>query len=73
MATTDAEMLALVNAAITELLSGNKKSITIGDRSFTRLDLGELREWRKELQASVDNDINVTARGRKRVNLSNFT
>jgi hypothetical protein len=53
MASSASEMLSIVNAAITALLNGGASSYSIGARSVTKLDLGELREWRKELEIEV--------------------
>ncbi len=55
MAETAAEMLVLVNAAITAILTG-AQSYTIAGRSLTRADLAELREWRKELKDEIAAD-----------------
>jgi hypothetical protein len=52
MAETAAEILVLVNAAITAILTG-AQSYTIAGRSLTRADLAELREWRSELQTEI--------------------
>ena len=53
MAETAAEMLSLVNAAITDLLSGNLAEMSIGGRSYKYNDLGELRRWRSDLEGQV--------------------
>jgi len=47
---TAAELLTAVNTAILNLLTGAYQSQTIAGRSYTRHDLGQLREMRKELQ-----------------------
>ncbi|HUW18258.1 MAG TPA: hypothetical protein VMW16_03065 [Sedimentisphaerales bacterium] len=50
---TAAELLTAVNAAILDLVTGNVKSISINDRSFTYQNLNELRDMRKQLQMEV--------------------
>ena len=50
---TSAEMLEQVDAAISALVTGKTKAYSIGDRSVTRNNLGELRELRADLQREV--------------------
>jgi hypothetical protein len=50
---TAAELLTAVNAAILNLIANKFKSQTIGGRSYTRFELDELREMRKQLQMEV--------------------
>lgn len=50
---TDVELLTAVNAAILSLVTGKIKSYSIGDRSFTRYDLAELRTLRDVLKSNV--------------------
>ena len=57
---TNAELLVQVDAAIVALLQGAVQSFTIHQRTYTYLDLGELREFRKELQALVGRDASGT-------------
>jgi len=47
------EMLAEVESAISALLTG-ARSYSIGDRSVTREDLGELRQYRRELKNEIN-------------------
>lgn len=46
-------LLAQVEAAISALLTGGASSYSIGSRSVTKLDLGQLFEERRMLQAEV--------------------
>ena len=46
-------LLSQVEAALSALVVGGASSYSIGARSVTKLDLTELREWRKELQWEV--------------------
>lgn len=55
MAST-ASLLAQVEAAIEALLSGGASSYSIGSRSVTKLDLGELMQQRKELLRQVQRE-----------------
>jgi len=50
---TATELLTAVNAAILNLITDKFKSQSIGTRSYTRFDLDELREMRKQLQMEV--------------------
>ena len=43
------QQLIIVETAIQNLVSGSVKSYSIGQRSFTYLDLTELLNWRKQL------------------------
>jgi len=43
------QMLEQVETAIQQLVSGSIKSYSIGQRSFSYLDLAELRRWRLDL------------------------
>ena len=61
MATTDAEMLVLVNAAITSLLSGAMQSYSIDGVTYTKLDLVKLRAWRDDLSARIEESTNRTS------------
>ena len=45
--------LDAVQAAIRAIISGGAKQYTIGSRSFTKLDLGELMERESKLKAEV--------------------
>ncbi len=53
MALNPATLLAEVEAAISALLSGEHQSYSIGGRAVTRLDLSELFEQRRMLQAEI--------------------
>lgn len=55
MAST-ASLLAQVEAAIEALLTGGASSYSIGSRSVTKLDLGELMQQRKELLRQVQRE-----------------
>jgi hypothetical protein len=46
------EELADVNVAIKKILGG-AQSYTIGSRSLTRVNLSELRKWKKELEDEI--------------------
>lgn len=48
-----ATLLTQIESAITALLTGGASSYSIGNRSVTKLDLGELFEQRRILQAEV--------------------
>ena len=53
---TEAEIqaeLILVNAAISDLLTGKAQSVSIAGRSVTKTSLSELRDLRKGLLASL--------------------
>ena len=47
---TVAELLTAVNAAIYDLLTKKYAVTTVNGRTYTRQDLGKLRELRKELK-----------------------
>jgi cobalamin biosynthesis protein CobD/CbiB len=49
-------LLALIDAAIEALLTGQHQSYTIGARTVTRLDLGKLMEERRQLQTAVSRE-----------------
>jgi len=49
-------LLAQVEAAIEALLTGGASSYSIGSRSVTKLDLGELMQQRKELLRQVQRE-----------------
>lgn len=53
MALNVASLLAQVETAIEQLLSGNVQSYAIGSRSVTKLDLQKLFEERRMLQAEL--------------------
>ena len=55
MASTSS-LLAQVEAAIEALLTGGASSYSIGSRSVTKLDLGELMQQRKELLRQVQRE-----------------
>lgn len=61
MATT-ASLLAQIEAAIEALLTGGASSYSIGNRSVTKLDLADLLEQRRLLQADVDRESTGTFR-----------
>ena len=46
------ELLAEVNAAIKKVLSG--QSYSLGSRTVTRVNLKELRAFRRELEAEIE-------------------
>lgn len=50
---TSASLLTQIEAAIEALLTGGASSYSIGNRSVTKLDLGELLEQRRLLQADA--------------------
>lgn len=56
---TAAQLLTLVEYAIAHLLAGGQ-SYSIGSRTVTKANLAELREWRKELKAEVNESSSVT-------------
>lgn len=49
---TPQQMLAEVNTAITKVLVGGQ-SYTIGSRSLSRADIGQLRQLKAELEAQI--------------------
>lgn len=53
---SSASLLAQVEAAIEALLTGGASSYSIGSRSVTKLDLGELMQQRKELLRQVQRE-----------------
>lgn len=53
MALDPATLLTSVESAITALLSGGAESYSIGSRTVTKLDLADLFEQRRILQAEV--------------------
>lgn len=61
MATTQS-LLDAVNAAIDALLSGGVSSYSIGSRSVTKLDLGELIATRDKLQNQLSRETNGIVR-----------
>lgn len=48
-----AELLSLIDTAITQLLTGNVSSYSIGSRTVTKLDLADLFEQRRNLEQQV--------------------
>lgn len=59
---TAATLLAQIDAAIEALLTGGASSYSIGNRSVTKLDLGQLFEERRLLQTAVAREQNGTFR-----------
>lgn len=59
---TAASLLAQIDAAIEALLTGGASSYSIGARSVTKLDLGQLFEERRLLQAEVARESGGTFR-----------
>ena len=57
MAST-ATLLAAIDTAIEALLNGGASSYSIGNRTVTKLDLGELLKQRRDLQNQVDRETN---------------
>lgn len=53
---SSADLLALVDAAISALLTGGASSYSIGSRSVTKLDLGTLFEERRQLQIQAQRE-----------------
>lgn len=53
---TSASLLAQIEAAIEALLTGEASSYSIGSRSVTKLDLGQLFLERRMLQGEVERD-----------------
>ena len=53
---TSADLLAQVEAAIEALLVGGASSYSIGQRSVSKLDLGELFKQRNMLQIQVQRE-----------------
>jgi hypothetical protein len=58
---TNAELLALVDLALVAILEQGVQSYTIGDRTFTSLDVGDLLKWRGALQLLAGRE--TTGRG----------
>jgi len=55
---TSASLLAQIDAAIEALLTGGHSSYSIGQRSVTKLDLGDLFNERRLLQMEVSRESN---------------
>ena len=53
---TAASLLSQIDAAIESLLTGGAESYSIGNRTVTKLDLGELFEQRNILQTQVERE-----------------
>lgn len=53
---TAASLLSQIDAAIESLLTGGAESYSIGNRTVTKLDLGDLLEQRYKLQAQVERE-----------------
>lgn len=53
---SNASLLAQIEAAIEALLTGGASSYSIGNRSVTKLDLADLFEQRRLLQAEVQRE-----------------
>lgn len=53
---TPATLLSQLESAIEALLTGGASSYSIGNRSVTKLDLGQLLEERRLLQNEVNRD-----------------
>lgn len=51
---TDAELLAAIDNALYSIATKGAASYSIGARSFTALDLGELRAWRNEVAQRIN-------------------
>jgi cobalamin biosynthesis protein CobD/CbiB len=58
---TATSLLAQIDAAIEALLTGGASSYSIGNRSVTKLDLGDLFEQRRLLQMQVQRESGVGA------------
>jgi hypothetical protein len=58
---TATSLLAQIDAAIEALLTGGASSYSIGNRSVTKLDLGDLFEQRRLLQVQVQRESGVGA------------
>lgn len=65
-----ASLLAQVETAIEQLLTGNVQNYSIGSRSVTKLDLADLFEQRRILQSEVSRSttgmFTLAKMGRKR-------
>lgn len=66
---TAAELLTAVNAAIYALVISGFKSTTVNNSTYTRQDLGELRQMRTELQEQV----NASSNNAGKVRLGDFS
>ncbi len=55
-----ASLLAQIDAAIEALLTGGASSYSIGSRSVSKLDLGQLFEERRLLQKEVERETSGT-------------
>jgi hypothetical protein len=53
---SSASLLAQIDAAIEALLTGGASSYSIGNRTVTRLDLGQLFDQRRMLQTEVQRE-----------------
>jgi len=53
---SSASLLAQIDAAIEALLTGGATSYSIGNRTVTRLDLGQLFDQRRMLQTEVQRE-----------------
>jgi len=53
---SSANLLAQIDAAIEALLTGGAQSYSIGSRSVTKLDLGQLFDQRRMLQTEVQRE-----------------
>jgi hypothetical protein len=53
---TAASLLSQIDAAIESLLTGGAESYSIGNRTVTKLDLGDLLEQRYKLQTQVERE-----------------
>jgi hypothetical protein len=58
---TATSLLAQIDAAIEALLTGGASSYSIGNRSVTKLDLGDLFEQRRLLQMQAQRESGVGA------------
>ena len=58
---TATSLLAQIDAAIEALLTGGASSYSIGNRSVTKLDLGDLFAQRRLLQVQVQRESGVGA------------
>lgn len=52
----NAELLTAIEAAISQLLSGNVQSYSISGRSYAKLDLGKLWEMRTQVSWAVQRE-----------------
>jgi len=59
---TAAELLTAVNAAILDIVAKKFSSTTVNGQTYTRQDLGQLREMRKELKKEVRSGSNSSVR-----------